>query len=129
MRRSSRIRTLLGAATICAAPFLFGPREAISQVLPFHNYTTRDGLPSNHITSLCQDSEGFIWIGTDEGLCVYDGASMRTYTTVDGLANNYITSVIESRRSPGTMGVASISGGIVRYGDGKFTTLGFGRRP
>ncbi|MBD5280448.1 MAG: hypothetical protein HDS35_07890 [Bacteroides sp.] len=33
----------------------------------FHTVTTADGLPSNKVTSVCRDSIGFIWIGTDHG--------------------------------------------------------------
>src|SRR5258707_163271 len=102
---------------------------ALCQVLPFHNYTTRDGLPSNHVTALCQDSQGFLWIGTDEGVCVYDGQVFRTYTTVDGLVNPFITAIIESKNSPGTMWIASIAGGLTRYANGRFKTIPLGPHP
>jgi signal transduction histidine kinase/ligand-binding sensor domain-containing protein len=104
---------------------LYGP--ALGQGLPFHNYSTRDGLPSDHITALCQDSKGFLWIGTSEGLSLYDGTTFRTFTTLDGLANNFITSLIESRESPGTVWIGSIANGITRYRDDKFTAFGFAR--
>jgi hypothetical protein len=39
-----------------------------------------DGLPSNEVYDLFQDSKGFIWITTDDGLCRYDGHSFRSYT-------------------------------------------------
>ena len=39
----------------------------------FNHYLTRDGLPSNTIYCTMQDRNGFIWIGTDDGICVYDG--------------------------------------------------------
>ena len=39
----------------------------------FDNYTVQDGLPSNRVRALLQDSQGFIWIGTDQGLVRYDG--------------------------------------------------------
>jgi signal transduction histidine kinase/streptogramin lyase len=70
---------------------------------------------------MCQDSKGFLWIGTDEGLCVYDGVAYKTYTALDGLGNNYITAVMESRASPGTMWIGTIAGGVVRYDSGRFT--------
>src|SRR5439155_14442070 len=94
-------------------------------LLPFHIYTTKDGLASNHITAICQDSRGFFWVGTDEGLNVYDGETFRTFTTADGLVNSYVTSVIESRQSPGTMWIASIADGVTRYRNGEFTAFRF----
>lgn len=35
--------------------------------------TMDDGLPSNAVTSIVQDQRGFIWMGTEGGLCRYDG--------------------------------------------------------
>lgn len=40
--------------------------------------TTQNGLPSNQVQTLLQDPTGFIWIGTNNGLCRYDG-----YATVN----------------------------------------------
>lgn len=51
-------------------------------------YLKQDGLPSNTIYSLCNDLNGFIWIGTDAGLCRFDGSKIVTYTNQDGLPNN-----------------------------------------
>lgn len=38
-----------------------------SQVLPFRNYTSRDGLLSNYSLALCNDSRGYLWIGSNDG--------------------------------------------------------------
>ena len=43
-------------------------------------------LPSNHVKCLYQDSEGFIWIGTNNGLARYDGSNVVSYT---GHLENY----------------------------------------
>jgi signal transduction histidine kinase len=42
-----------------------------------------DGLPSNSVYGLFQDSQGFIWIATDDGLCRYDGHSFQSYTATN----------------------------------------------
>ncbi|MBM3426669.1 MAG: hypothetical protein FJX97_06720, partial [Bacteroidetes bacterium] len=41
----------------------------------FQQFLIKDGLNSNNITSLLEDSSGKIWIGTDRGLCLYAGKS------------------------------------------------------
>ena len=41
--------------------------------LVFKNISRGNGLPVDEITTLAQDSSGFIWIGTPEGLFRYDG--------------------------------------------------------
>lgn len=41
-------------------------------------FTTQDGLPHNTITALYQDVTGYLWIGTSNGLCRYDGIDFTT---------------------------------------------------
>ncbi len=43
-----------------------------------HFYTS-DQLSSNQITQICQDSAGYVWIGTEYGLNKYDGYRFTTY--------------------------------------------------
>ena len=44
-------------------------------------YTTKDGLSSDKILSLHKDSQGFIWIGTQNGLNRFDGYTFVEYST------------------------------------------------
>lgn len=56
--------------------------SCITEALPalyFSNLTIERGLPSNVTNSIVQDKHGFIWIGTQEGLCRYDGFEMMTF--------------------------------------------------
>ena len=55
----------------------------------FDHFTTYEGLPSNTIHCTFQDSYGFLWIGTRDGLCRYDSYDFRlmTDTTPDKLTN------------------------------------------
>ena len=41
--------------------------------IKFEHFTTEDGLGHNHITSILQDKQGFLWVGTLGGLWRYDG--------------------------------------------------------
>src|SRR5580765_8330685 len=112
--RSHLILTVLAALLqICAS--VSPTQEAFAQMIPYRRFTTKEDLPSNRVTALFQDSKGFIWIGTDAGLTMYDGATFRTLTVVDGLPNPFVTDIIESRLSPGTLWIASITKGISRY--------------
>lgn len=45
----------------------------------FVQLTLQQGLPQNHVLSILQDHKGFIWLGTRNGLCLYDGYRIRTY--------------------------------------------------
>lgn len=57
------------------------------------HYDTRSGLPSNTVYDISQDKDGFIWFGTENGLCRFDGKNFRTFTTKDGLPDNSILRV------------------------------------
>jgi len=65
------------------AVFLFGALGLFSQEkkVSFHFLNRENGLPTNDITGILQDKTGFIWIGTREGLCRYDGSHIKVYTT------------------------------------------------
>lgn len=45
----------------------------------YDKFTTKDGLPSDCVTSLMQDSKGYLWIGTTNGLAKYDGNKFTTF--------------------------------------------------
>ncbi len=107
--------------TKVAILFLALPISTAGQVLPFHTYTTKDGLPSNEIHVLYQDSRGYLWIGTAEGLSVYDGNTFTNYSAQDGLGFNYVTAVIEDRTSPGTMWIATSDAAVSKFENGSFT--------
>lgn len=44
-----------------------------AQQLAWRNYTTNDGLRSNEVYGMIQDSKGFLWFGTDHGICKFNG--------------------------------------------------------
>src|ERR1700722_2406040 len=45
----------------------------------FRHLTTADGLASNIVSSIIQDSLGFMWLGTENGLQKYDGYSFISF--------------------------------------------------
>jgi ligand-binding sensor domain-containing protein len=46
----------------------------------FTRLTIKNGLVDNYITSIEQDENGYIWVGSDVGLCLYDGNSFSNYS-------------------------------------------------
>jgi len=55
----------------------------------FTAFTTDDGLPNNSIYTILEDHKGFLWLGTNAGLCRFNIAdhSVRNYTPRDGIQN------------------------------------------
>ncbi len=41
--------------------------------------TEKDGLPDNSVRAIVQDGDGFIWIGTSDGLCRFDGSQFKIF--------------------------------------------------
>ena len=48
----------------------------------FKYLTIDQGLSNNSIRTICEDSKGFIWFGTQNGLNRYDGQSFTTYWSI-----------------------------------------------
>ncbi len=67
------------------------------QSLRFHRMGVNNGLSQNTVISVVQDLNGFIWMGTQDGLNRYDGYSFRIYRHADNdpasLSNNYVMSL------------------------------------
>jgi len=53
--------------------------QSLSSPIHFTNYTIAEGLPSNNINYIMQDSRGFIWFSTAQGLARFDGNSFKVY--------------------------------------------------
>ncbi|HEU5240286.1 MAG TPA: two-component regulator propeller domain-containing protein, partial [Pyrinomonadaceae bacterium] len=79
-----------------------------AEKLPVKIYTTADGLGRDQINRIVQDSHGFLWFCTAEGLSRFDGYKFANYTTANGLAGNAVTDLLETRE--GNYLVATTSG-------------------
>ena len=78
MKNLLRLTALVLSITACP-PYGNSQNRPLPIYVPSQNYTVNDGLPSNHVYGIVQDSTGFIWIGTDNGLSRFDGHSFRNY--------------------------------------------------
>lgn len=75
---------------------------ALMMLLPFwakddyryRHITMNDGLSANAVRNIVQDDQGFIWFGTDNGLCRYDGVKVQPYRINELGYNQYISSLL-----------------------------------
>lgn len=68
---------------------------SLAQQYPFVHYTPKDGLISNQIKSIYQDSKGRLYFPSMNGLSIYDGSRFINYTQENGLNLNIINQVME----------------------------------
>ena len=72
------------------------PAHGASVPMQFRHLTAEDGLSQNTVTSILQDRQGFVWLGTAGGLDQYDGTLIRHFLPVRGDEHSLPGSVIEA---------------------------------
>ena len=95
------------------------PFQGFSQQYYTRTYTIDDGLPSNQVNCLYQDSTGRLWIGTDAGIGVFDGTNFKIISKRDGLASNDVRAI--TRDESGNFWFACYDGGLTKYDGKRFT--------
>lgn len=68
--------------------------------LRYSQLTQFGGLPDNQVTSIFQDSKGFMWFGTNSrGLCRYDGYNFKVFShnanDTNSLSSNLVSNIFE----------------------------------
>ncbi|MHA4842753.1 hybrid sensor histidine kinase/response regulator [Flavitalea antarctica] len=85
--------------------------------MKFKNLSTTQGLSINNATCILQDRNGFIWIGTRDGLNKYDGYKFTVYRSQpqdsSSISANFVWSMKEDRE--GNIWVGTVSGGLNKY--------------
>jgi ligand-binding sensor domain-containing protein len=83
----------------------------------FTQITRSDGLSQSAIHAIMQDSNGYMWLGTQEGLNRYDGYEMVVYendvTDRDSLSHDWIWSLFSDQQ--GNVWVGTNGGGLNRF--------------
>ncbi len=83
----------------------------------WRSFTTKDGLPSDDTKCVRVDGDR-VWVGTDEGLALYEGGVWRAYGVKDGLPHRIVLSLDVSEQT-GDLWVGT-AGGLARFSGGRF---------
>ncbi len=95
------------------------PLTALSQTktLKFEHIGIEEGLSQINITCIIQDSRGFMWFGTRDGLNRYDGYKFTIYRydsrDNNTISNNFIQDIVEDENA--NLWIATEGGGINKY--------------
>jgi hypothetical protein len=85
-------------------------------------YDTKDGLAGSTVYDMCQDKDGFMWFGTENGLSRYDGTKFKNYTVKDGLPDNEVLKLFPD--SKGRIWIGTFNKDICYYYKGKIYNKG-----
>lgn len=79
-----------------------------AELLPVKTYTVADGLLRDSVFKIKQDSRGFLWFCTLEGISRFDGVGITNFTVADGLPDRFVQDFLETRN--GTIYLATHKG-------------------
>ncbi|MCP5105176.1 MAG: response regulator [bacterium] len=91
----------------------------------FTVYTTKDGLPTNHVKTIYEDREGDLWLGTDFGLSRLRNGAFTSITPEDGLFDAAVQLILEDHRGDFWM---SSNRGIYRANKKELNDVADGKR-
>ena len=103
--------------------FCFISQSLIGQEFIYTNYNTQNGLPSSKIYHVLQDSKGYIWLATDNGVSRYNGYEFENFDMNDGLAENTISEIYEDQK--GIIWFIGNSGKLAHFSNGNIEAYTF----
>jgi ligand-binding sensor domain-containing protein len=110
----THMRAAAAPAETAAIPFPLVTR--------FQNFGEKDGLPSHKVHCVLKTSDGKLWLGTTNGLCVREpDGKFRRYGTEDGLSHPVVLHIAEDPRT-GDLWIATMQG-LTRFSGGKFAVF------
>ena len=128
-----RIRTCSPGAALaggCAAALccIGLPLGAATSALPnyfIRVWQTEEGLPHNAVTTIVQTREGYLWLGTYDGLARFDGATFTVFDSNKDSASEMGSSRVVSLFEAGDGGlwIGHETGDLTLYRDGRFESV------
>ena len=118
-KRSARLLVCLVLAVSLSACVSSDAFAATTEHHPmrFDHITLDDGLSQSTVLTVLQDSQGLLWIGTENGLNRYNGYDIETFKrergNPDALSSDFVFDIDEDR--DGNLWIATNGGGLVKF--------------
>jgi signal transduction histidine kinase/ligand-binding sensor domain-containing protein len=125
--RQRRISTCLGILWVLLFGFrLSGETSPSVSDYSFDVWQTEQGLPQDSVTAIVQSRDGYLWLGTYNGLVRFDGVKFKIFDTSNTpeLGDGRITSLFED--ADGTLWIGHEAGTLTQLREGKFSAVKLG---
>lgn len=100
--------------------FALSPTKKIHQYV-HKSWQIEDGLPQNSVLSITQTNNGYIWLGTEEGLVRFDGVNFTVFDkqNTEAITNSNIGILLTDSKD--NLWIGTKGGGLVLYKNGQFS--------
>jgi PAS domain S-box-containing protein len=123
LRRALLHTLALFGAWLVSAPLLALDPDKDVEDYVVKQWTEEQRLPHRLVWSVCQTRDGYIWLGTQDGLVRFDGLRATTFSTLNAsaLSNSAIRALAET--PDGTLWIATTTPDLIKYANGQFTPV------
>jgi ligand-binding sensor domain-containing protein/signal transduction histidine kinase/DNA-binding response OmpR family regulator len=106
---------------VCGSATALDPSRQPSQYV-LDNWQVAEGLPQASALAIARTPDGYLWVGSQEGLARFDGVRFTVFDTNNepALSDNYISALLVDRTARLWIGTAS---GVVLLENGRFTAF------
>ncbi|MFC2140962.1 two-component regulator propeller domain-containing protein [Acidobacteriota bacterium] len=113
------IATVVIAFLMCTVAFSLNPEKAVTQYT-INKWDTESGLPQSTVLVILQTSDGYLWMGTEEGLARFDGVEFTVFddNNTPSIENNYIICLYEDSKK--NLWIGTLGGGVLIYQNNTF---------
>jgi ligand-binding sensor domain-containing protein/signal transduction histidine kinase len=87
----------------------------------FRCWQSEQGLPQDRVRAIVQTLNGYIWVGTDDGLARFDGARFVSFGLPDGLPSSPVRTLFGDRHD--SLWIGSVGDGLIHWEFGHLTVL------
>ena len=121
LHRWTRALTLVLGLCVCIAAWALDPAKPFPQYVA-NSWSIQDGLPQISALTIAQDRQGYIWVGTQDGLARFDGVHFTTFTPEiePELPGVWVRALLLDRSGKLWIGTYK---GLAVYADGHFKAI------
>jgi hypothetical protein len=87
----------------------------------FRSWQREQGLPQNFVRALAQTRDGYIWVGSDDGVSRFDGVNFLSFGLPEGFRSGPVQALYGDSR--GALWIGSVGGGLGFWQGGRLQTF------